>query len=276
MINNELVMITGAGGYLGKSIMEEFDKQNIEYVAIDLKQSSNVLKLDISKITEADYVRLGSPTKLLHLAWRDGFIHNSEAHFEDLSSHYIFLNKMIKFGVKQLTILGTMHELGYVEGVIDETTTSNPTTLYGLAKDSLRKSIMIEHSCSDITIQWIRAFYIIGDAKRGNSVFSKIYEAALSGQKKFPFTSGENEYDFISISELSNQIVEVVKQKEVNGLINCCSGNPVTLKSKVEEFIKVYELDIELEYGAYPDRAYDSPVVYGDRTKIDKILEGLK
>lgn len=35
---------------------------------------------------------------------------------EDLSKHYIFLKHMIESGVKQICIMGSMHEVGYYEG----------------------------------------------------------------------------------------------------------------------------------------------------------------
>ena len=56
-----------------------------------------------------------------------------------------------------------MHEIGYWEGAIDENTPSNPTTLYGIAKNSLRQSIEVLTHDTDVVIQWLRAFYIIGD-----------------------------------------------------------------------------------------------------------------
>lgn len=61
-------------------------------------------------------------------------------------------------------------------------------------------------------------------------------------------------------------------QDKVNGIINCCSGKPVTLAEQVETFIKEHGFDIKLEYGAFPDRPYDSPVIYGDDKKIKAIL----
>ena len=37
---------------------------------------------------------------------------------------------------------------------------------------------------------------------------------------------------------------------------------------------KFYEqgLPINVKYGAFPDRPYDSKIIYGDSTKINKIL----
>ena len=97
--------------------------------------------------------------------------------------------------------------------------------------------------------------------------------AAEEGKKQFPFTTGKNQYDFITVEELANQISAVVMQKEVAGIINCCTGKPMSLADRVEQFIKDNGLDIMLEYGAFPDRPYDSPCVYGDATTINMILD---
>ena len=61
-------------------------------------------------------------------------------------------------------------------------------------------------------------------------------------------------------------------QKEVFGIINCCTGKPMSLAERVEQFIREHNLDIKLEYGAFPDRPYDSPCEYGDASRIQKIL----
>ena len=65
-------------------------------------------------------------------------------------------------------------------------------------------------------------------------------------------------------------------QNEENGIINVCKGEPISLAERVEQFIKEYNLNIKLEYGAFPDRPYDSPCEYGDTAKINKILKTKK
>ena len=74
------------------------------------------------------------------------------------------------------------------------------------------------------------------------------------------------------VDELADQIACAVSQNEVLGIINCCTGRPVSLAEKAERFIAERGLNIRLAYGAYPDRPYDSPVVYGDPAKIRKIM----
>ena len=215
---------------------------------------------------------MNKPDVCIHLAWRDGFVHNSLNHLGDLSAHFKFLTSMITGGLKHLVVMGTMHEVGYYEGAIDEDTPCNPLSMYGIAKDALRKAMLIyckEHNC---ILQWCRAYYILGDDKNNHSIFTKLLEAEEAGKEKFPFTSGRNKYDFITVSELAHQISRVAIQDKVNGVINCCTGYPVSLAECVEGYIANHGLKIKLDYGVYPDRPYDSPCVYGDNKKIKKIV----
>ena len=176
-----------------------------------------------------------------------------------------------------MVVMGSMHEVGYWEGAIKEDTPTNPKSLYGVAKNSLRQ-IFLEMASGkpDLCFQWIRGYYILGDDMKNNSIFSKILKADMEGKEKFPFTSGKNQYDFIKVDELARQIVAVTEQTEITGVINCCTGNPHSLAEEVESFIKENGLKIQLEYGAYPDRPYDSPGVWGDSEKINAILNASK
>ena len=74
------------------------------------------------------------------------------------------------------------------------------------------------------------------------------------------------------MDELARQIAAIVDQTEVNGVINACTGEPMSLAERVEAYIRDNGLNISLEYGAFPDRPYDSPGVWGDPTKIRRIL----
>lgn len=273
------ILVTGANGYIGQHVVKTLLDAGHQVIACDIyftemDRRAWQIKLNILDAeTDGLYAKLGSPDICLHMAWRDGFVHNSQNHILDLSAHYRFLTSLIDGGLKQLAIMGTMHEVGYWEGKIDETTPCNPISLYGIAKDALRRS-MIQYCCShQCLLQWLRGYYILGDDRRNHSVFSKLLQAADDGKTTFPFTMGKTKYDFITVGELAYQIAVTVSQTEVAGIINCCSGNPMTLAERVEEFIREHQLGIRLEYGVFPDRPYDSPIIYGDTTKIQKILK---
>lgn len=271
------ILVTGAGGYIGRHVVKALLDAGQDVVASDIRidgidDRAEKIQANIFEPSDNLFEELGSPDVCLHMAWRDGFKHNSDNHMGDLSSHYRFIKTMLDSGLKQIAVMGTMHEVGYWEGSIDENTPCHPASMYGIAKNALREATLMLAKEHEATAQWIRAYYIVGDDVHGSSIFSKLLQAASEGKPTFPFTTGKNKYDFIDVDELARQIGAVVSQDEVDGVINCCTGEPVSLADRVERYIKENNLDIKLEYGAFPDRPYDSPGVWGDATKIQKIL----
>ena len=276
-IMKKKILVTGAGGYIGRHVVKALLDAGQEVIASDLRLDDvdDRAQKIVTNIFEPDdglFTKLGSPDVCLHMAWRDGFKHNSDNHMGDLSNHYRFIKTMLEGGLKQVAVMGTMHEVGYWEGAIDENTPCHPASMYGIAKNALREATLMLAKEHNAVAQWIRAYYIVGDDARGNSIFSKLLQAAQEGKTTFPFTTGKNKYDFINVDELARQIAAVVSQSEVDGIINCCTGQPITLAERVERYIKDNNLNITLDFGAFPDRTYDSPGVWGDATKIKQIM----
>lgn len=276
------MLITGANGYIGTHVAEYIQEicPEVELICTDfasnnLPKNINFVDYDILKNCQNEnlYHDLGQPDTVIHLVWQDGFNHNAESHIENFCAHYKFLKNLAEKGCKNISIMGTMHEIGYYEGCVDENTPCNPLSHYGIAKNALRQLMLVYANKQDICLKWLRAYYILGDDKQNKSLFGKICKMAENGQKTFPFTDGLNQYDFIEIKELAAQIARASIQKEIDGIINVCSGSPVALKDKVEEFIVEQNLEICPEYGVYPNRPYDSPAIWGDASKIKQILE---
>ena len=276
------VLVTGANGYIGRHVIKVLLDRHVEVIACDItttevdkraeRMSLNLFDLSVEDV----YSFLGTPDVCLHMAWRNGFVHNAPTQMGDLSAHYRFLTGLIDGGLPQLAVMGTMHEVGYWNGAIDEHTPCNPISLYGIAKDALRRSMIQYTQSKGCILQWLRCYYVVGDDKKNHSIFCKLLEAAEEGKRTFPFTSGKNKYDFITVDDLAQMIAAVIMQRNITGIINCCTGKPVSLGERVEQFIKECNLRIELEYGAFPERPYDSPCEYGDTSKISQIINDLK
>lgn len=276
------ILVTGAGGYIGSHVVSKLLDMGNEVVAMDINVDDIDNRAEHRKIDlfthklDKIYEDTGNPDVCLHMAWRDGFVHNSINHIGDISAHYRFLVAMIEQGLKHVAIMGSMHEVGYWEGMVKDDTPCNPLSQYAIAKDSLRRAMMLYCKQKNVIIQWIRGYYIVGDDRRNHSIFTKLLEADENGQEWFPFTSGKTKYDFSDIEVFAQQIAYTIVQEEITGIVNCCSGKPVSLAERVEQFIKDNNLKIKLKYGAYPDRPYDSPCIYGDNTKIKQIISNRK
>lgn len=272
------VLVTGANGYIGRHVTCALKELGASVIALDRSSCDNSCADEeiIADIFAPDfdlhqYTDI-LPDACLHLAWRNGFSHNDTSHIEDLPLHFAFLSKLAASGVAQIAVMGTMHEVGYWEGAIDANTPCNPQSLYAISKNALRESLEVEFSGKAVLFQWLRGFYIYGDDANSQSIFGKLLRAVADGKKTFPFTSGKNLYDFLSVDELSEMIGMVVMQDKFSGIIHCCSGEPISLSEMIEGFIEKNGLDIALDYGAFPDRPYDSPGIWGNANVIRQIM----
>lgn len=270
------ILVTGANGYLGRGVVAQLHAMGHTVIAADFKTDQvcdgvDKRPCDLFRIADP-YAYFGEPEILLHMAWRDGFVHNSDAHMEDLPKHYLFLQRMMSAGIRQVAVMGTMHEIGFYEGCIKPDTTCNPMSLYGISKNALRNAVRLLSDQTKVPFQWLRGFYIVSGDPNGASIFSKIAAAARDGKKEFPFTTGQNQYDFIDYGDFCRQVAAAVTQEQINGIINICSGKPEKLADRVERFIRENRFDITLRYGMYPDRPYDSKAVWGSDREIREIL----
>lgn len=277
------IAITGANGYIGRHVVEAALAAGHTVVCVGRRPESpartegEYVQCDVLYHADSPelYKMIGYPDALIHLAWSDGFSHNDSSHIDNLPAHFRFISNMIDNGCANINVMGSMHEVGYHEGEIRADTPCNPFSLYGIAKNALRQACEVYSRDKKISFKWLRGFYVTGDDEHNHSIFSRILQLVDEGITTFPFTQGINKYDFIDVHELAYQIVQATAQSEVTGIIHVCSGKPIALKDRVKKFISEHKLPIRPDFGAYPDRPYDSPELFGDATAIKTIIQNV-
>lgn len=280
------VLVTGASGFIGNYVVTELLKNKHEVITTSRNEQKaktlswfnhvKYIPLDLSQINNGiNYFNLfDNPDIVIHLAWEGLPNYNALFHFEkNLFNHYIFLKNLISNGAKDITVAGTCLEYGLQEGKLSETMPAMPANSYAVAKDSLRKFLEKLQNHIPYSLKWARLFYMYGEGQNPNSLLAQLESAINNGEKEFNMSGGNQQRDYLPVEKMAEYILQIALQKKVEGIINCCSGVPVTINQLIADFLFEKNQTIHLNKGFYPYTVHEPMNFWGDNTKLNKILK---
>lgn len=266
------IAVTGASGFIGQHVLTDLLEHEVEVVAVTrdatrlsgLSEAVRVVKMDIARPTLDCFEQMGCPDVLIHLAWEGLPNYKSLHHFEtELPRQYHFLKTMIEAGLPSLLVTGTCFEYGMQSGSLSEDMPTKPNNPYGYAKDALRKQLEFLKFTKPLNLTWARLFYMYGEGQPGTSLYPKLKEAVLRGDKVFNMSGGEQLRDYLPVEEVARQIVRLSMAQRDIGTINVCSGKPVSVRRLVEQWLLENNWEIELNLGYYPYPDYEPMAFWG-------------
>jgi dTDP-6-deoxy-L-talose 4-dehydrogenase (NAD+) len=283
---DKTVLVTGATGFIGQHVIEQLlTKDGVRVIATARTEppveraawlpSVQFIPFDISAdwLTTDLYAHFGRPDAVIHLAWQGLPDYKSLAHVDTYwLQHYRFLTNLIANGLTDLTVTGTCLEYGLQSGCLAEDLLTQPTTAYGLAKDMLRKALDLVLTDRNVSFKWLRLFYMYGRGQNPKSLLAQVETAALRGDTSFNMSKGEQLRDYLSVTDVAKIILQTSLQQKVIGTINCCSGQPIAVRTLVERFMWEHNYQLSLNLGHYPYPTYEPLAFWGNNQKLLTIL----
>jgi len=276
------IAVTGASGFIGRHLLPLLIKNGHEVIAVvrdigkfnDLDYKCHVVECEINGTNKDAFGKLGEPDLLLHLAWSELSNYKSLHHIDnELPAHYQFIKLMVDSGVKHVAVLGTCLEYGMQSGELCEELDTNPTNPYGYAKDALRKQLQFLQDNNPFNLIWMRLFYTYGEDQAASTLYSQLKLAVSRGDAKFNMSGGEQLRDYLHIDEMAKKIAELACIKRNIGVVNVCSGTPISVRRLVEQWKKSNNWDIELNFGFYPYPEYEPLAFWGNSDKFNEIID---
>ena len=96
--------------------------------------------------------------------------------------------------------------------------------------------------------------------------------ALEKGETVFNMSGGEQLRDYLPVEKVAEYLVKIAIQNQVSGLINCCSGSPISIRKLVENYLEKKQKSIHLNLGYYPYPDYEPMAFWGDDKKLKAAL----
>lgn len=279
------VLVTGATGFIGNYVIQQLLERHFTVIATSSEREKakkmkwfaevEYIPFDLSRIEpHTDYYQLfKNPDLVIHLAWEGLPNYKSSSHEKiNLPRHESFLQNLIQNGLTDLTVTGTCLEYGLRNGELREDMPVFPSTPYANAKNELRKYLESIQKTNSFSLKWIRLFYMYGAGQNPNSLLSQLDKALNENQASFNMSGGEQVRDFLPVEKVAEYIVSAALQDKIIGIINVCSGVPVTIKKIVQDYLIKKNKTITLNLGYYPYPDYEPMHFWGDNRKLNEII----
>jgi dTDP-6-deoxy-L-talose 4-dehydrogenase (NAD+) len=274
------IAVTGATGFIGRHIVAELERNSISAVLVCRPSSDipaemskhTVVRIDLREVDENTYERIGAPDILIHLAWGGLPNYRSLHHFEnELPIQYRFLKTLVESGLGSVLVTGTCFEYGMQSGPLSEDSVVRPDNPYAFAKDALRRELEFMRQMKPFQLTWARLFYLYGEGQSGNSLFPQLKRAVEQGERGFDMSDGEQLRDYLPVGVAARYLVSLAMSRD-HGVVNICSGKPISVRKLVEHWLNVNDWKINLNLGRYPYPDYEPLAFWGVRHKLDHCL----
>jgi nucleoside-diphosphate-sugar epimerase len=266
-------LLTGATGFIGRPVLEALTRRD-PVDAISTGSPPPVPGVTWHRVDLADAAAVTEllqrlrPEQLVHLAWyvEHGRFWEAPENIAWVERSLQLLRAFAAAGGGRAVMLGTCAEYDWTaasEPLREDTSPIAPASLYGMAKDSLRRLGEGFAGPAGLQLAWGRLFFLYGPREAPGRLVASIARALLAGEQA-QTGSGHQVRDFMHVEDVAAAIVALLRST-VTGPVNIASGEPIELVTSVAAATGRPEL---LRRGALPDRPGDPLRLVADVTRL--------
>ncbi len=263
------VFITGGTGVIGSHLARRLLHEGCAVATLlrpgsdpwrieDVLSKVAVIPGDLSALPQAaDRIRSFCPDLIIHLAWQGartfGRQDDPNQVFDNVAGSLELVRLAGEMQCRRWIGLGTAMEYGHFAVPQREDGTPQPTSLYGAAKYSV--GLLAERLCRAYGIQftWLRLFYAYGPGDAPARLIPNVIDTLLRGEKP-ALSPGEQQWDYLYISDLVEALFWVATSPAAQGVFNVGSGEAHPIREIVETIRDLIDPSLPLGFGEAPYR----------------------
>jgi nucleoside-diphosphate-sugar epimerase len=268
------VLVTGASGFVGLPVLAQLVRDGREVHALStLRSPPEAPGVRWHRVDLGDSGAVGAlvgdvaPEMLVHLAWhvQHGSFWNAPENVLWVERSLSLARAFARAGGRRAVMLGTCAEYAWSATPAPLREADSPLvpgTLYGVAKDALRRVVCAFAEQQGFELAWGRLFYLYGPREAPGRLVPSVIGKLLAGEV-VDTTSGRQRLDFLHVQDVAGALVALLDSGVV-GAVNIASGQAVAVAEVVEELASLIGRPDLIRLGALPDRPGDPPLLVAD------------
>jgi len=271
------IAITGATGFVGRQILSALFRSDcslrlivrkgsrlpsyLEKLPAEFVETSDLFSESLERLREL----LKNVDTLIHAAWyaEPGLYLTSLVNIDCLIGTLRLAQAFTDCNGRRFIGLGTCFEYDLSQGRLHPDSSMKPQSLYAACKASAYQVLKELFSLAHKEFTWCRLFYLYGEGEDERRLVPYL-RRRLSAGEPAELTSGKQIRDFMDVREAGRMIAEEALG-ERQGVINICSGVPISVKELAEKIADEYGRRDLLRFGIRSENQVDPPCVVGVR-----------
>lgn len=263
-VDVKTVLLTGGNGFIGSHCLKPLLNRGYKVHALsrqlDGMSPNGVIwhKIDLLQDSFSSVIQTIAPTHLLHLAWctTHGEFWSSPLNRLWFETSLELLKKFYECGGTRFVFAGSCAEYTWNNLTCIENKSSEiPTSIYGQYKKNFSDWTHLFSKENNISVACGRVFFLYGPGEPQSRLIPSIIRKLLKGEIA-KCSDGNQIRDFMHVVDVADALVTLL-DSPVEGVVNIASGEPIKLRTLVEEIANLMNKRDQILFGEIPRAAYD-------------------
>ena len=261
-MDKKRVLLTGAAGFLGYSVINTLIMHGFEVYAIvrphspHNKRINNMTRVHIIECDMSEFEKLSNMIDeqcdvFIHLAWH-GNRYNMSEQMINVEATLKTVDVAKKLGCRRYICTGSQAEYGPTKLTQREDTIPKPICAYGSAK--VAACYLSKNLAQSYGLEWVwgRIFSLIGRFEPSGRMLPDLYYTLNKGEKYY-MSSGRQNWDYLDVADAAEAILALSQRGCDGEIYNIAHGSYRQLREYTQEVYEILGRKGEIIYGEDPE-----------------------
>ncbi len=278
------ILITGAGGFIGRALVRELVKTDAHVYALDIKPLDGSITQNVKGFFCQD---LGVPFLLdvefdyvFHLGAYN-FTHAGSPQADQYQRVNVLgtENLINSSRIKNFIFLSTSKVYKTTGMPIDEEAVLDPSDEYAKSKLEAEKICRTQFRGKNLCI--FRSVNISGPGQAEKAVIPVLFKQAMSGEALDIFAPKKLMLQFVCVNDIIQLFKRCIELGGVDGVFNVCSTNTIRLDELAKKIIQITQSNATIHFSNHTPVIFSEVVsqrlkkffIWESKTKVENILK---